>query len=536
MIARLDAVFGRVTMYRLVAISLTALAVVAAVFAATGVYVPIGTGAYVGGMRVLAMLASLAVAVVWASLANIALAALFRARFHSESSVITGLLLFFILPPTLDPIGLLGIALAAVIASASKWLIAPHGRHLLNPAAFGAFMVGLLGIATGSGTVASAWWAASAPLLPFLIVIGLAIAIRTRRGLVMLTFAVVAAISVTVRFATSAVPLGDAVNLALVSSPVIFFAVYMITEPLTLPPRRWQQLLVAAVVGVLFAVPFSLPGGTVGPFNLGLYATPELWLLVGNVLAFLLARRRGIRLELVDRRQLTPTSWEFHFTPAAAVPFAAGQFLELDVPHRRADSRGTRRTFSIASPPHPEAGIRLGLRVPDERPSTYKRALLELPIGAKLSGSSVGGDFTLPGSGERPLLLVAGGIGITPFIAQLEHLRHAAEADPQGAAAARDVVLVYAVSSLDEIAYAAELGRSGARVLLVSPQPMPRMPQGWEWLGDGRLDGARLLEAVPDAARREVLLSGPPALIAALRPALRRAGAKRIRTDAFLGY
>ncbi|TPX03130.1 oxidoreductase, partial [Schumannella luteola] len=466
MIERLDAVFGRITMYRLIAISLTALAVISGILAATGAYVPIGAGLYEPALRPVAMLASLAVAVIWASISNIAFAALRRAKPHAESSVITGLLLFFILPPTLDVVGLLGIALAAVLASASKWLIAPHGRHLFNPAAFGAFVVGVLGITTGTGSpVSSAWWAASPWLLPFVVVIGLAVAIRTRRGWIMLTFAVIAAISVTVRFLATAVPFADALSLALVSSPVVFFAVYMITEPLTLPPRRWQQLLVAAIVGVLFAVPFSLPTATIGPFALGLFATPELWLLIGNLVAFVLARRRGIRLELSDRRQLTPTSWEFQFTPTRHIPFAPGQFLELDVPHAKADSRGTRRTFSIASPPHPESGIRLGLRVPESKPSSYKRALLALPVGAKLTATSVGGDFTLPTDDGRPLLLVAGGIGITPFIAQLEQLRLAA--------AERDVVLVYAVSSLDEIAYAAELGRSGARVLLVSPQPLP---------------------------------------------------------------
>ncbi|TPW74674.1 ferredoxin--NADP reductase [Schumannella soli] len=527
MIERLDAVFGRVTMYRLIAISLAALAVISAVLVGTGSITIVTLFSYAPGLKLVAMLVSLVVAVAWASLSNFVLALLFRARFHAESSVITGLLLFFIFPPTLDVTGLLGLALAATLASASKWLIAPHGRHLFNPAAFGAFVVGVLGL--GSGSVASAWWAGTPLLAPFVVVIGLAVAIRTRRGLVMLTFAVVAILAQTGSFVIGGGDAGFALQSAALSSATLFFAVYMITEPLTLPPRRWQQLLIAIVVGLLFGFRFSLSSGAeVGPFTFGLFATPELWLLVGNLVAFALARRRGIRLELTDRRQLTPTSWEFQFTPSGHVPFAPGQFLELDVPHAKADSRGTRRTFSIASPPRPESGIRLGLRVPESKPSSYKRALLELPVGAKLTATSVGGDFTLPADDGRPLLLVAGGIGITPFIAQLEQLRLTA--------AGRDVVLVYAVSSLDEIAYAAELGRSGARVLLVSPQPLPRMPEGWDWLGAGRLDGARLLAAVPDAASREAMLSGPPALIAALKPALRRAGARRIRTDAFLGY
>ena len=65
---------------------------------------------------------------------------------------------------------------------------------------------------------------------------------------------------------------------------MLFFVGFMLTEPLTLPPRRWQQLALAAVVGLLFAV----------PYNLGFVAnSPELALLVGNLLAFAAGQRGG---------------------------------------------------------------------------------------------------------------------------------------------------------------------------------------------------------------------------------------------------
>jgi len=58
---------------------------------------------------------------------------------------------------------------------------------------------------------------------------------------------------------------------------VLFFVGFMLADPLTLPPRRWQQLRLAAVVGLLFAI----------PYNLGFIANcPELALLAGNALAF----------------------------------------------------------------------------------------------------------------------------------------------------------------------------------------------------------------------------------------------------------
>ena len=61
--------------------------------------------------------------------------------------------------------------------------------------------------------------------------------------------------------------------------------------------------------------------------------SPQLALVVGNVLAFLAGQRRGIRLAFVGRRQLTPTSWEFSFQPLTPLRYTPGQYIELTLPH-----------------------------------------------------------------------------------------------------------------------------------------------------------------------------------------------------------
>ncbi len=140
---------------------------------------------------------------------------------------------------------------------------------------------------------------------------------------------------------------------------------------------------------------------------------------MGNVAAFALGQRRGIRLDFLRRTQLTPTSWQFEFHPSAPVRFRAGQFMELALPHGETDARGWRRVFSIASAPtHDE--VRFGIRLPD-KPSTFKSALLALEPGSRVTATSVGGDFLLPADATTKLLLIAGGIGITPFVGQLQH-------------------------------------------------------------------------------------------------------------------
>jgi ferredoxin-NADP reductase len=502
MTAWLDRLLGRVTMYVLVIIALGVLAVAAAVLSLFGWFAfgPAAIGA------------SAAVLMVTSYLANRIAGAIVRVKPQTASSIITALLLLFIFPPSLSPAYLGILALAAVIATASKYLVAVRGRHVFNPAAFGAMAISVVPAFQQQGVFAL-WWLGTPVMLPFVAVTAFAILFRTRKLWLGAVFIVVAVAAITVYSAVNGLPLADAMGAALLSSPLVFFAGFMLSEPLTLPPRRWQQIVEAALVGLLFT-----PGISV--FGL-FFSSPQFALLVGNLFAFFFGQRRGIRLAFVGRTQLTPTSWEFEFAPAAPVRFTPGQFMELTLPHAKTDARGWRRVFSIASAPG--GNVRFGVRLP-ERSSTFKRALLELEPGTRVTATSVGGDFVLPRDGS-PVLLVAGGIGITPYISQL----------PAGAG--RDIALVYAISTSDDLAYAPMLAKAGcSSVTVVSAQKPAKLPRGWRWVQSPRLTGEQLLAAVPDARSRHAYLSGTPAMVGALKRALRRAGVRRIHTDVFIGY
>jgi len=456
------------------------------------------------------------------SYSNWIFALLFHVKPHAESALITGLLLLFIFEPV-NPtastawLSYLGLAVAAIIAEASMFLLAFRGRHVFNAAAVGAFVVTLI---VPFGDFA-AWWLASPWLLPVTLVLGFAVLYRTRRLLMAGVF-VVAVFFLTFwvyGYGNAGYSLGQVLALPFVSFSTLFFAAFMLSEPLTLPPRRWQQLVEALVVAVIFTLPFSI----------GLFSTttPQFALLVGNLLAFVVGQRRGIRLDFMGREKLTPTSWELSFRPQRPVAFRAGQYMELTIPHRGADSRGLRRIFSIASSPSEDGVIRFGLNTA-EKSSSFKSALIALEPGEIVSATSVGGDFLLPRDATRNLLFVAGGIGITPFISQLEHLSKTDDA--------RDVVVLYSASSPDELAYKDRLNDLGFPVLVVAPSAPKPLPKNWTYLGAAPLDAASLLAAVPDVASRAALVSGPPAFVHALRQALRRAGAHSVRTDFFTGY
>jgi ferredoxin-NADP reductase len=504
MTAWLDRLLGRVTMYGLLIIWLGVLGVAALVLT----LIP-GTVSF----SPLALLASATVLLVVSYLANGLAGLIFRTRPQLSSTVITALLLLFIFTPSIDPLPLAGLALAALVAVVTKYLLAWRGRHIFNPAAAAAFIVGMPGLPFGFAT----WWVGTTPLVVVAAIGAFTMLFRTRRLWLGVSYVATVVVVWQVRGLLTATPPLDVLNLALLTLPTVFFAGFMLSEPLTLPPRRWQQLAEAVLVGVIASIAF-----TFGP----IYSSPQLALLIGNLLAFLVGQRRGIRLRFLERRQLTPTSWDFAFEPVAPVRFRAGQYMELTLPHRGTDARGWRRVFSIATAP--ESGeVRFGVRLPD-KPSSFKTALMELTPGAPVSATSVSGDFVLPRDPAQKVLLVAGGIGVTPFVGQLQEA--AVERNR------RDIVLVYAVSSAAELAYAAELEATGFPVVVVCPDEPEALPAGWTWVGPRALSADIVHAHVPDARDRVAYVSGPPNLVSALRRALRGTGVRRVHTDSFIGY
>jgi ferredoxin-NADP reductase len=389
-------------------------------------------------------------------------------------------------------------------------VLAFRGRHLLNPVAAAAVVMSVTGL------LPSAWWVATPVLLPFVAVGAFLVLWRTRKLAVGLTFVVVAGAITVGRIVSAGTAFPDALTLVFQSFPIVFLAGFMLSEPLTLPPRRWQQLLVAVVVAVPFSIPFA-----VGP----VYSTPEIALVIGNLVAFAFGQRRAVRMRFHGARDLTPTS----------AAFRAGQYLELALPHKGADARGTRRMFSITTPPPVPSGsadtgshlVSLGVKL-SQPSSSYKRALATLEPGTAVRATWVGGDFVLPGDAVVPLVLAAGGIGVTPFVSQL------AERSRRGSAG--DVVLIYSVSAADELAYGDELMAAGIRVLVIAPDRPDDLPPGWTYLGPARLTSDVLTAQVPDVASRRAYVSGPPAYVDHVAAQLRRAGARRIHRDAFAGY
>jgi ferredoxin-NADP reductase len=512
---RVTAVLGRFSMYRFVQLALGVLAVIALALSFFGLVTPTPGE----------LLATAVVLSIVSVAADAALQRILGLPLRIESSLITSAILLFVLRPTLEPIGLVGIAIAAAAASVSKYLLVWRGRHIFNPAAVGATVVTVIAalLPLDAGIGGSAWWVGTPVLFGPVLLLGLAVLWRTDKlrvaGLFFAVAIVVNVIRVVVQYGQSGFDydLATVVGQILTASPFLFLGAFMLSEPLTLPPRRGQQLVVAALVGVLAGWPIPIGYMTLGQ---------ERALLIGNLVAFLFCLRAAVRLTLVERSTPSPTVRELTFEARRPLSFAAGQYLELDVPHRRADAKGSRRPFSILSAPEDLPTVRVAYRDGVGPQSSFKRALAQVPEGEALAVTGVWGDFALPRDVSRPILMVAAGIGVTPFVSQLRHL--AATGDR------RDVVLVYVATEASQIVFRDDIAAAGVPVVVFTRDEPSDLPAGWTWAGASRIDAESLARAVPDIAERHAYISGPPALIADLAPALQKA--RSLTTDAFSGY
>ncbi|MEQ1899771.1 MAG: hypothetical protein ABL866_03460 [Devosia sp.] len=501
MIRWLDDFIDRTTMYRLVLYYLMALVALALGLSSFG-RMPFAP---------LELVASTALIVLVSWAANALFCRLYDTPANSGSTTITALVIVLILSPVelTDWRGHAALAAAAIWAVASKYVLAIARRHVFNPAAIGVTLTALL------VDHPATWWIATPALLPLVIVGGVLILRKLQRFdlLVALVLANVVATLLTVKYFI----VQNTLTETFLHSPLLFLGFAMVSEPLTTPPQRWARLFYAVIVGILTAPSIKFGNS---------FVTPELALLAGNLFAFLVSPKRRYEMTLIRIEKIANGAFDFVFRPDRRLNHAPGQYLEWTLATGRADDRGNRRSFTVASAPG-EAEVRLGVKLHD-KPSTFKQALSAMQPGDRIYASHLNGSFTLPRDKSTKLAFIAGGIGITPFRAMIGQLARTGER--------RDIALFYGNPSPDDIAYRELLEDAGEAIGLrtiyaVDRDALPGMHPGF-------IDAELIRRELPDYRERTFYLSGPRAMVLRFRHVLGEMGVsrRRIREDFFPGF
>jgi ferredoxin-NADP reductase len=235
-------------------------------------------------------------------------------------------------------------------------------------------------------------------------------------------------------------------------------------------------------------------------------------------------------VKLIDRREVAERTLAFRFEKPVGFTFKAGQYINLTlVDPPETDAEGNVRTFSIASAPDED----LLLVATRMRDSAFKRIAGRMPIGTEVRLEGPYGNLTLHTDAGRPAVLLAGGIGITPFRSLLVHAARAQ--------LPHRLVLFYANRRPEDAPFLDELQtlqRDNARYTFIGT--MTAMEQSHRsWQGEtGHFTAAMLGNVLGRDARPVHYVAGPPAMVSGVQVMLNSAGVTNddIRTEKFAGY
>ena len=243
----------------------------------------------------------------------------------------------------------------------------------------------------------------------------------------------------------------------------------------------------------------------------------------------------GVGLAIVWYRFVTPVRQALrHQLRVLAVQpegFGVVSIVVVRPPPRR--TAGRARTVLPLAVPDPRAVVGVGALLALRRPrpdllrftvkalGDHSRALAELRPGTRVVAEGPYGALTAAVRRRRKVLLIAGGVGITPLRALFQTLP----------AAPGDLTLLYRASTEWDVVFRRELEQLAAhRRATLHVLPGRRAELGWD-----PLSASALTANVPDLAAHDVYLCGPPGLTASVTEALRGAGVPRrqIHTESF---
>jgi ferredoxin-NADP reductase len=232
----------------------------------------------------------------------------------------------------------------------------------------------------------------------------------------------------------------------------------------------------------------------------------------------------------VSRHEVAAGTTAFRFARPPDWTFQAGQYLDITLlSPSETDAEGNTRTFSIASAPHEET-LMVATRMRD---TAFKREFNRMATGAEVKVEGPSGSLTLSESPGRTAVLLAGGIGITPFrsivcSAAKEKL-------------SRRIFLFCSNRRPEDALFPDELQaweRENPNYKLIATMTeMAKSRRSWD--GEkGHIDKEMLARYLRGAVSPVYYVAGPPGMVKCLRNMLHEAGVgdDDIRAEEFAGY
>ncbi|MCL4354778.1 FAD-dependent oxidoreductase [Patescibacteria group bacterium] len=230
---------------------------------------------------------------------------------------------------------------------------------------------------------------------------------------------------------------------------------------------------------------------------------------------------------IADRKAIAEGTMWVRFEYPEEISFKPGQFFFVTLPSLLFDDRrGPTRHFSIVNSPAENKTIEMTTRL---RNSGFKQTLSKLDLGTKVEIKDIQGDFVLPSS-DKPLVFMAGGIGITPFMSMIRFIRDRKLFDYK-------ITLIYTSKDRASTPFLDELQvifnkNFNCKLVLT-------MTKDANWMGEKRrIDGKFLKDYLADFDRSLYMIAGPPGFVSGMGDVLEdlKIDKDNIRTERFSGY
>ena len=235
-------------------------------------------------------------------------------------------------------------------------------------------------------------------------------------------------------------------------------------------------------------------------------------------------------VKLKSREETCEGTMAFRFEKPPGWTFKAGQAVDmtlLDPPET--DSEGNTRAFSIASAPQ-EDTLMVATRMRD---TAFKRVLKTMPLGTAVKIDGPFGNLTLHNNSAKTAVLLAGGIGITPFRSMV--FRAAGEKLPHR------IYLFFSNRRPEDAPFLEELQKLEREnpnyKFIASMTQMQKSNKPWH--GEtGYVDEKMLSKHLKNVPSPIYYVAGPPAMVKGLHQMLGKTGVDDddVRTEEFPGY
>jgi len=219
------------------------------------------------------------------------------------------------------------------------------------------------------------------------------------------------------------------------------------------------------------------------------------------------------------------------FDTGQDVSFRPGQYFYVTLnPKDELHKEDLTHHISIVNSPSQKNTLSLTTRMRVER-SLFKRTLAEARIGDEVEIGKIEGSFVLPQDTDKPIVLIALGIGITPYISMLRYCDETKK--PYKFTLFYSDGEIKNMPFIDELKSMEEKHKPNFKLVMI-------VTQDEDWDGEKRHVNSKLLKEYlgDDFENSLYFVSGPPRPVEVVGDSIKKEGVaeENIKMDDFSGY